>query len=58
MDQVDLSGKRVKFSRHNDDWVGVVEGDSYLPGFLRVAWESPHKVIGHNRPEDLVPVEE
>lgn len=52
-----LIGKTVTFARR-DEWRGTVEGDSYLPGFLRISWEAPEKFIGHSRPDELVPVDD
>lgn len=36
----ELDGKTVTF-RDNKEFVGVVQGDSYIPGTVRVEWSEP-----------------
>ncbi len=48
-----IDGRKVHY-RELDDWVGIVQGDSYTPGTVRVAWTEPAVKTGVHRVVDLV----
>jgi hypothetical protein len=52
-----IDGRKVKF-RGKDDWVGLVQGDSYTPGTVRVAWSEPVSRTGVHRVIDLEAIDE
>ena len=52
-----IDGRKVKF-RGKDDWVGLVIGDSYTPGTVRVAWNAPTTRTGIHRTADLEVLDE
>ena len=47
-----IDGRRVRY-RGKDDWTGIVQGDSYTPGTVRVAWAEPTSRTGVHRVVDL-----
>jgi hypothetical protein len=52
-----IDGRKVKF-RGKDDWIGLVQGDSYSPGTVRVAWSAPTTRTGIHRVADLEVIDE
>lgn len=48
-----IDGRKVSY-RGMPDWVGLVQGDSYTPGTVRVAWSSPRSHTGRHAITDLV----
>jgi len=47
-----IDGRRVQF-RGKPDWFGIVQGDSYTPGTVRVSWIAPATRTGIHRIADL-----
>lgn len=47
-----IDGRTVQY-RDKPNWVGLVLGDSYGPGFVRVRWDEPTQQIGIHRVVDL-----
>lgn len=52
-DQASWIGRKVSY-RDKPDWVGIVQGDSYTPGNVRVQWSEPTIHTGVHRQVDLV----
>lgn len=48
-----IDGRKVHY-RTNDKLIGLVMGDSYLPGHVRVHWKEPREYIEVHRVTDLV----
>lgn len=48
-----IDGRKVNF-RDKPDWIGLVQGDSYTPGTVRVQWTEPHVHTGVHAVSDLV----
>lgn len=48
-----IDGRKVSY-RGMPDWVGIVQGDSYTPGNVRVAWTTPRVHTGRHAISDLV----
>jgi len=48
-----IDGRKVSY-RGMPDWIGLVQGDSYTPGTVRVAWTSPRAHTGRHNISDLV----
>lgn len=48
-----IDGRKVSY-RGMPDWIGLVQGDSYTPGTVRVAWTSPRVHTGRHAISDLV----
>ncbi len=52
-----IDGKTVTWG-HNESWRGKVISDSYIPGWVRIAWTHPAKVTDLAREQDLVVVDD
>lgn len=48
-----LDGLSVSF-RYLPDMIGTVQGDSYVPGTVRVQWHEPRSHTGVHKISDLV----
>lgn len=48
-----IDGRKVSY-RGLPDWEGLVQGDSYTPGNVRVAWTKPRVHTGAHTIADLV----
>lgn len=51
-----IDGRTVNY-RGKENWVGLVQGDSYIPGTVRVQWNEPRIHTGIHRVEDLVAID-
>lgn len=48
-----IDGRKVHY-RTDEKKIGLVMGDSYLPGYVRVHWKEPREHIEAHRVDDLV----
>lgn len=48
-----IDGRKVSY-RGLPDWEGIVQGDSYTPGNVRVLWAKPRPHTGAHAMNDLV----
>jgi hypothetical protein len=48
-----IDGRKVSYRDH-PDWIGIVQGDSYTPGNVRVQWRTPRVHTGAHAITDLV----
>lgn len=48
-----IDGRKVNF-RDKPEWVGLVMGDSFTPGTVRVDWSEPIRRTGIHHVKDLV----
>ena len=50
-----LDGHKVSF-RYRSDMIGIVQGDSFIPGTVRVQWLEPDPHTGVHQVRDLVDI--